>query len=216
MTIPETTLYSLGDDMTAELATWIAKSRPQDNEKKGAGGFTVNLNITKTGESPPARSFFFEAWMSSNTDKTAVIEAAVFDAETNVKLIVVRGTFLSVSFDMSIKKSGIATGAEHTVPSPLLDASDAEGLSKADLATLSRLMDFLPHNSVTTDRGALSRSTKCLVTTLGFGPNLTGPVIYIHGGVLGTVLYNAAAMLFQLLTGKSPNAVNWDITYKSP
>ncbi|KAJ1948373.1 hypothetical protein EC988_005202 [Linderina pennispora] len=214
LVVSDTTLFTLADDMAGEFSEWIAKHRSQD---KGASiRFTVNLQITKTGESLAGRSFFFEAKIESSSQNTLTVRATVHDAENNTQIIAVRGVFVTVL----VAKTGIMnkSAAEPviTVPSPLLSVPDAVSLEAADLSDLCSVMNFLPHNAVSTTAGSLSRSEKSIATVLNFGPKLTGPVVYVHGGVLGTVLYIASRKLLQLLTGQSISAVHWDITYKSP
>ncbi|ORX72241.1 hypothetical protein DL89DRAFT_265848 [Linderina pennispora] len=173
-------------DLVGEFSEWIAKHRSQD---KGASiRFTVNLQITKTGESLAGRSFFFEAKIESSSQNTLTVRATVHDAENNTT------------------NHRCSRRPVITVPSPLLGVPDAVSLEAADLSDLCS--HNLPAHSV--------RSEKSIATVLNFGPKLTGPVVYVHGGVLGTVLYIASRKLLQLLTGQSISAVHWDITYKSP
>ncbi|KAJ1940706.1 hypothetical protein FBU59_003730 [Linderina macrospora] len=213
MVVSDTTLFTLADDMAGEFSEWIAKHRSQND---ASIRFTVNLKVTKTGASPTGRSFFFEAKIESSSQNTLTVGAVVYDAENNTQIIDVRGVFVTVP----VAKTGImnksAVEQAITVPSPLLSALDAESLKPADISDLCSVMNFLPNGAVRTRAGSFSRSERSIATVLDFGPKLTGPVIYVHGGILGTVLYIASGKLVQLLTGKTIDAVHWDITYKSP
>ncbi|KAJ2572183.1 hypothetical protein GGH19_004771 [Coemansia sp. RSA 1807] len=54
----------------------------------------------------------------------------------------------------------------------------------------------------------MDKHTNTLVVGLDFGPNISGPPIYVHGGILATVLYNASALLFAKTTKVEDGLIN--------
>ncbi|KAJ1988938.1 hypothetical protein GGI04_006061, partial [Coemansia thaxteri] len=214
--VEETALFTLLDDATAELAARIALAH---NTLDNPVGFTANLNITKTGASPTARLFYYEASMTQSSSRKIVIECPLFDAETGVCLMVARGVFVFMEFDTLTKQLRNTTNslddAVDTRPTPIALHDGCE-LDGADLYGLSQVMNFLPHGTVQHSGGLLSRTKRLVLVQLDFGHSLSGPPIYVHGGVLGTVLYNVSALLFSKIMdvpADAANAATRDINY---
>ncbi|KAJ1719456.1 hypothetical protein LPJ53_005792 [Coemansia erecta] len=213
--IEETTLFTLLDDATAELSTRLMSAVPRDEPYIG---FTVNLTIEKSADTrPAARSFYFDARTTLVKDRKVVIECPVYDTETAAKLLVARATFVFVPLasmknrladpsDPSRGSQAAGSGAGAVLSQ--LNATDACPLSPADLSSLSQPMNFMPKNTVPHKDGSVSLSAKRLVAMLDFDKDLSGPPIYVHGGLLGTVLYNASALLFTKVTGIASTAVD--------
>ncbi|KAJ2384793.1 hypothetical protein GGI05_004895 [Coemansia sp. RSA 2603] len=213
--IEETTLFTLLDDATAELSTRLMSTVPR---KEPYVGFTVNLTIEKSADTPAAaREFYFDARATLVKDRKVVIECPVYDAETAVKLLVAHATFVFVPLASVTHKptdpSNSTRSNQHTASParavlPHIDAADAHPLTPAELASLSQPMNFMPKNTVPHRDASISLSAKRLLATLDFDKNLSGPPIYVHGGLLGTVLYNASALLFTKVTGIASTAVD--------
>ncbi|KAJ1960828.1 hypothetical protein GGI12_003588 [Dipsacomyces acuminosporus] len=212
--IPETTLLTLLDDATAELATRIVSL---ESWSKDGVGFTVNLNITRTGSSSAARMFYFDAYTTLATGTKIVVECPLFDAETGQQLLVARGTFVFMTAKAKMRRMENEVEVDCRVPPKLIDAADTVSISSAELHSLGHLMDVVPYKLTTHKVGSFSTSKKRLAAVLDFGPDLSGPPMYVHGGVLGTSLYNASVLLFSKITGIAADAASAafrDINYR--
>ncbi|KAJ2221742.1 hypothetical protein H4R99_008387 [Coemansia sp. RSA 1722] len=198
--VQDTALFTLLDDVTAELASRLMAMKPKDRPRIG---FTVNLNILKHTISPSASLFYFESRPTLTTDRKVVIECPLFDAHTGSLLLVARATFVFVFAPVPGKAEAAAgnsaqASADTIDPASLLpglDATDSGPLSNADLDQLSQVMSFLPHGTALHRAGLQSLANRRLVSVFDFSPDLSGPPIYVHGGLLGAVLYNASEML---------------------
>ncbi|KAI8321314.1 hypothetical protein GQ54DRAFT_184669 [Martensiomyces pterosporus] len=212
--IPETTLFTLLDDVTAELATRIVT---QHTSLKNGIGFTVNLSITKTGASPLGRLFFFDAYTTLVAGRKIVVECPLFDAETGAEVMIARGTFVFMPLGTKMKQVAEEVKVDYAVPSPLIHAPDSVDLADTELAGLNKSMSILLCDLTKHKSGSFSEATKRIAAVLDFGADLNGPPIYVHGGVLGTVLYNASVLLFSKISGVSTDtadAVFRDINYR--
>ncbi|KAJ2450803.1 hypothetical protein GGF42_004404 [Coemansia sp. RSA 2424] len=214
--VEETALFTLMDDVTAELATRLILiasklDRPQ--------GFTVNLNIARTGPWPSARRFYFEASAVSISERKITVECPLFDADTGAQLMVARAifVFMSSSGHSKLVQAPSSPSAASSLHVPLIDTPGACELSNADLYELSQVMSILPHGTIHHYKGFTSMSSSRLVVLLEFGPCLNGPPVFVHGGILGTVLDNASALLLGKVAGKASSAtaaVTRDINYR--
>ncbi|KAJ1733623.1 hypothetical protein LPJ72_002772 [Coemansia sp. Benny D160-2] len=200
--VQETTLLSLLDDVTAELATRIITSL---NDNQLHLGFTVNLNIKRTDCSPSARTFYFDAYTTKLTTRKTVVECPLYDAESGKLLLTACATFvffpLSAAADKVKNTSEESDSVVYEPPSPLLDEADALALDNSDLHSLSQVMNVLPHGLITHKAGSFSPSKRRIVVLADFDKDLDGPPNHVHGGLLATVLYNASELLFAKTTG---------------
>ncbi|KAJ2452409.1 hypothetical protein EV183_002924 [Coemansia sp. RSA 2336] len=204
--IEETTLFTLIDDVTGELAyrAFLAQGIKQEHI-----GFTVNLKIVKRNTSNATR-FFFEASALRVTSRKVVIECTLYDTVTG--RLVLQAQAIFVFMPLAAIKSAKAEPKSiegHELP-------NAQVLSENALYALGQVMSFLPHDTIVHKAGWLSNDSRHLRAVVDFGDNLSGPPIYVHGGILGTVLFNASALLFTRFTGmdaKSVDASERDINY---
>ncbi|KAJ2161068.1 hypothetical protein GGF46_001739 [Coemansia sp. RSA 552] len=196
--VQETTLLTLMDDVTGELAyrSFVAEAK---NEQYI--GFTVNLNISRKAASPRARWFYFQATAVTVAGRKVTIECPLFDAHTGKVLLVARAVFVFMPLARNAKRLDISDDATDPLAPLHLDSTDAQELSAVDLHSLGQVMNFLPHGAVTHKAGLASAKEKRLAVRLDFGEGLSGPPIYVHGGVLGTVLYNASLLLLEKTAG---------------
>ncbi|KAJ2087936.1 hypothetical protein IW138_004634 [Coemansia sp. RSA 986] len=217
--VQETTLLSLLDDVTAELATRLVAIL---NDNQFHLGFTVNLNIARTGSSPSARQFYFDAHAIKLTKRKATVECPLYDAESGKQLLLARATFVFIPLnDVAAKlksKHDKEYGTVRNLPMPLLDESDAQALDASDLHGLSQVMNILPHGLVNHKAGLFSASKRRVVALVDFRDNLNGPPNHVHGGILATVLYNVSELLLSKATGiskRSSFASVRDINYRN-
>ncbi|KAJ2355668.1 hypothetical protein GGF43_002548, partial [Coemansia sp. RSA 2618] len=195
--IQEPTLFTLIDDVTGELA--YRAFLGSVGKKDGYIGFTVNLNITRFAAMPRARTFYFEATATRVSGRKVLIECPLYDAESSVLLMVARAVFVFMPLaDIANKIS--APSGDHALE-PRLDAPDACEIAISELHQLGQVMNFLPHGVIVHTGGLFSAGDARLLVSLDFGTNISGPPIYVHGGVLATVLYNASALLLAKTTG---------------
>ncbi|KAJ1643436.1 hypothetical protein J3B02_003444 [Coemansia erecta] len=219
--VEDTALFTLLDDVTAELASRLIMMKPRDEPYIG---FTVNLNILKCNTEPSASLFFFESRPTHISDRKVIIECPLFDAHTGTKLLVAQAIFVFVPVSNRAKEnadnrtespSNNKLSSESFLPS--LDAADSRPLSQSDLDRLSQVMNFLPRGTALHRAGLQSLSKQRLAAVFDFSQDLSGPPIYVHGGLLGTILYNASAMLIANVLGIDSTAADAsirDITYK--
>ncbi|KAJ2647324.1 hypothetical protein IWW40_004799 [Coemansia sp. RSA 1250] len=205
--IEETTLLTLIDDVTGELAyrSFLAQGTKQEHI-----GFTVNLKIVKKNNTRATR-LFFEATALQVTSRKVVIECMLYDTITGMLLLQAQAIFVFMPL-VAIKSAK----AEPKSIEDNYELSSSQALSENALYALGQVMSFLPHNTIVHKAGWLSNDSKHLRAVVDFGDNLSGPPIYVHGGILGTVLFNASALLFTRFTGidaKSVDASERDINY---
>ncbi|KAJ1889684.1 hypothetical protein LPJ66_007901 [Kickxella alabastrina] len=93
--VQETTLFTLLDDVTADLALRLVFMSANAMDFIA---FTMSLNITRKGSSPAARLFYFENQTIKISERIIVIECPLYDAETAKLLLVARATFLCGPF----------------------------------------------------------------------------------------------------------------------
>ncbi|KAJ1990148.1 hypothetical protein GGI26_004752 [Coemansia sp. RSA 1358] len=199
--VQETTLLTLLDDVTAELATRLIAIL---NDQKTQLGFTVNLKITKTSVSPTARLFYFDSYAVKLSIRKAVIECPLFDAESGKQLLFARATFVFIlmgNVPKLLQSTEIAKASRIDIPSPLLVESDAKELDTTALRNLSQVMNILPYGLVNHKSGSFSTNKKHIVVVVDFNENLSGPPNHIHGGILATVMFNTSALLLSIITG---------------
>ncbi|KAJ2496376.1 hypothetical protein GGH96_005882 [Coemansia sp. RSA 1972] len=192
------------DDVTGELAYHVYLATQSDNKYIG---FTVNLRVDKhTNVDIVAREFYFEGRAVDMEGRKVGVECRVFDAHTSAVLMTARATFVFMSFAQIAKRPTDDT--QSTPRTMQLQIPGSCDIDTADLRSLDRVMNFLPPNTVTHSNGSLNTHTRKLVVGLDFGPNISGPPIYVHGGILATVLYNASALLFAKTTQVEDNLIN--------
>lgn len=209
--VPDTTLLVLLDDVTGELATRTLRTLFEFNMPPII--FTVNLKLTRVGPPVPITShlFYLDAAVTHIGKKKIVIECPLFDAQSGVRLMVAKGTFVfpsSISWMELLESSEEAREQElqekaSGKQTPILLPASAQPLSTSDLDGLSRVMDFLPDDTIVHRDGWADLATGRLLATLDFGPELSGPPIFIHGGVLGSVLDNASTLLASKVAGQN-------------
>ncbi|KAJ2326869.1 hypothetical protein IWW51_002053 [Coemansia sp. RSA 2702] len=216
--VQETTLFTLIDDVMGELAYRVFIGTTKGKEHIG---FTVNLNIKKADMAPNARRFFFEATAESVTERKVAIKCPLYDAMTGKLLLVARAVFVFTPIANIAKQTNVEDANSDRDHSPgssdvVLSLPSARSLAADELYQLGQVMNFLPHGTINHTRGSISVDDKRLVVSLDFGKNISGPPIYVHGGILGTVLFNASALLFTKHTGISAtlvDAAERDINY---
>ncbi|KAI7829225.1 hypothetical protein BX661DRAFT_224202 [Kickxella alabastrina] len=81
----ETTLFTLLDDVTADLALRLVFISAN---AKDFIAFTMSLNVTRKGSSPAVKLFYFENQIIKISERIIVIECPLYDAET-AKLVLV-------------------------------------------------------------------------------------------------------------------------------
>ncbi|KAJ1890122.1 hypothetical protein LPJ66_007661 [Kickxella alabastrina] len=199
--VQETTLFTLLDDVTAGLALRLVFMSANANNFIA---FTMGLNVIRKGSSPAARLFYFENQIIKISERIIIIECPLYNAET-AKLLLVQ-----------VEMAGLP-GYDVTDSQLLqIDTPDVQTLSSTDLCGLSKVMNFLSHGSIWHRAGFLSISQRRMVVMLDFGEKLTGLIVFIHGGVLATVLNNASTLLLTKVAGidmAHVNAVARDIPY---
>ncbi|KAJ2785238.1 hypothetical protein H4R18_000689 [Coemansia javaensis] len=203
--IQETTLFTLVDDVVGELVFRVYnKAAPEMHM-----AFTVNLNVTRTGASPSARLFYFEAAVTSIAERKVLAECRLWDAETGTQLLVARGTFafIPLAKHLAMTKSHAASAAA-PLPPQHVSISTLASLPAADLSALDQLMNFLPPGRVTHTAGHMDASARRIILRMRFGERVVGPPTYVHGGVLGTVLANASQLLIAKTTGLGADLVD--------
>ncbi|KAJ1797353.1 hypothetical protein LPJ59_003196 [Coemansia sp. RSA 2399] len=202
--VQETTLLSLLDDVTAELATRLIAIL---NDNKLHIGFTVNLNTARTGVSSSARLFYFDARSIELTGRKAIVECPLYDAESGKQLMIARATFVFIPSNeiaAKIKSMGSKEQNDTRDPlSPLFDTPDTQVLDESDLHDLSQVMNILPHGLVSHKTGSFSADKQRVAVLVDFNDNLNGPPNHVHGGILATVMCNVSELLFSKTTGIS-------------
>ncbi|KAJ2657600.1 hypothetical protein IW148_005080 [Coemansia sp. RSA 1199] len=200
--VQETTLLTMIDDVTGELAYHVYLATQTDNKYIG---FTVNLRMDKhTNVGAVAREFYFEARAVDVEGRKVGVECRVFDAQTSAVLMTARAMFVFMSFAQISKRSANTQSVPYEMQPQISGSCDID----TDLRGLDRVMNFLPPNTVTHSNGSLNTHTRTLVVGLDFGPNISGPPIYVHGGILATVLYNASEFLFAKSLGVEDDLIN--------
>ncbi|KAJ2245679.1 hypothetical protein GGH97_002754 [Coemansia sp. RSA 475] len=200
--VQETTLLTMIDDVTGELAYHVYLATQTDNKHIG---FTVNLRVDKHANVDVAKEFYFEARAVDVEGRKVCIECRVFDARVGCLLMTARAMFVFMSFAQVSKKSKDTQSVSHAVH---VQIPGSCSIGTAELRSLDRVMNFLPPDTVTHSRGFINTHAQTLVVGLDFGPNISGPPIYVHGGILATVLYNASALLFAKTTKVEDGLIN--------
>ncbi|KAJ2393183.1 hypothetical protein GGI23_005076 [Coemansia sp. RSA 2559] len=202
--VQETTLLSLLDDVTAELATRLTAIL---NGNKLQIGFTVNLNTKRTGFSSSARLFYFDARSIELTGRKAIIECPLYDAESGKQLMIAHATFVFIpSNEIAAKLKSIGSNEQNGTRDQLLllfDKSETQTLDASDLHDLSQVMNILPHGLVSHKAGSFSADKQRVAVLVDFNDNLNGPPNHVHGGILATVMCNVSELLYFMATGIS-------------
>ncbi|KAJ2129428.1 hypothetical protein IW136_005841, partial [Coemansia sp. RSA 678] len=140
--VQETTLLTMTDDVTGELAYHVYLATQTTNNHIG---FTVNLRVDKhTRVGDTAREFYFEARAVDVDGRKVEVECRVFDARAGCLLMTARAMFVFMSFAQISKKSD--TSALHAVHVQIPGSCNIDA---ADLRGLDRVMNFLPIDTVT-------------------------------------------------------------------
>ncbi|KAJ1731203.1 hypothetical protein LPJ61_002651 [Coemansia biformis] len=206
--IQETMLFTLADDVTGDLGFRAF----HETVKEAHVGVTVKLDITRAGASPRGRLFYFEATAVSIVGRKLVVECPLWDADTGEQLITVKATHVFVRVDdygrlSSAKKKRASAPPAPTSTPALTSVPVLTSLPQSDLRALNRVFNFFSPGRVEHTAGSIDEQAQRLELQLGFGSHLCGPPMYVHGGVLGTVLANASQLLLTKVAGLGPHAV---------
>ncbi|KAJ2769621.1 hypothetical protein IWQ57_003027 [Coemansia nantahalensis] len=200
--IQATTLLTLADDVTGELSLRMFNSTAKEIHM----GLTASLEIAQTAVLPVARRLYFEAAIVEVLERKVVVECPIWDGETGVHLVTVKSTYAFIPLTSFMQRSK-KTRNTSPPPTPHTSAPLPHGLPEDDLQSLDRAMSFLPLGRLEHKAGAVDEQAQSLVLVLDFGVRLSGPPLYVHGGIISTVLANASQLLFARSTGLGARVV---------